>query len=267
VNSILITISIVKYIIFNYFSDANIIYYFLVYFFTYLVRNYLMLVILSISIRHKKFIHQENNSNNSNYQLSSHLYMISSTLIDSIFNLLINIYLIDDLSYSIDSVIYGILYFIPKSFIFEIVLDFFHYWSHRICHIYKYLYRTIHKTHHTHHEPVMINTYYFSQMDSIMTVSIPTVLAIYLTPYNFSLFEYVMLSVYKQYTELAGHSGKKLSPSSSFPQCVWLPKILNIELYSEDHNMHHNLNNCNYSKRFSLWDKIFGTYKKYIATN
>jgi len=104
-------------------------------------------------------------------------------------------------------------------------------------------------------------------MDSIMTVSIPTVLAIYLTPYNFSLFEYVMLSVYKQYTELAGHSGKKLSPSSSFPQCVWLPKILNIELYSEDHNMHHNLNNCNYSKRFSLWDKIFGTYKKYIATN
>ena len=77
----------------------------------------------------------------------------------------------------------------------------------------------------------------------------------------------IFLSVYKQYTELAGHSGKLLSPASSFPQCIWLPRLLNIELYAESHDMHHKVSNCNYAKRFSLWDNIFGTYVTPKNTN
>ena len=50
-----------------------------------------------------------------------------------------------------------------------------------------------------------------------------------------------------------------MRPTSSFPQCIWLPRLFNIELYTEDHDLHHSRNNCNYSKRFSLWDKIFKT--------
>jgi sterol desaturase/sphingolipid hydroxylase (fatty acid hydroxylase superfamily) len=69
-----------------------------------------------------------------------------------------------------------------------------------------------------------------------------------------------MISAYKQYTELAGHSGKMLSPASSFPQFIWLPRLFNIQLYAEDHDLHHKVSNCNFAKRFSLWDKVFGTY-------
>jgi sterol desaturase/sphingolipid hydroxylase (fatty acid hydroxylase superfamily) len=70
-----------------------------------------------------------------------------------------------------------------------------------------------------------------------------------------------MIIVYKNFIEISGHSGKKLYPTSCFSQFKWLPQWLNIELYTEDHDLHHSLNNCNYGKRFSLWDKLFNTYK------
>ena len=75
-----------------------------------------------------------------------------------------------------------------------------------------------------------------------------------------SQYEHIMMKSYKSITELSGHTGKK-NKSSSFIQCIWLAKSLNIELTNNDHNTHHVFVNCNYSKRFSLWDKIFLSYK------
>ncbi len=75
------------------------------------------------------------------------------------------------------------------------------------------------------------------------------------------MFEFYLITVYKIFIEIAGHTGKISKPTCSFPQFIWLPKMLNIELYSEDHSLHHSKINCNYSKRFSLWDKIFGTFR------
>lgn len=69
-----------------------------------------------------------------------------------------------------------------------------------------------------------------------------------------------LIMIYKIFIEISGHSGKKIK-ATSFPQFMWLPKIFDIELRTEDHDLHHTLNNCNYSKRFKLWDKIFSTYK------
>lgn len=43
----------------------------------------------------------------------------------------------------------------------------------------------------------------------------------------------------------------------------WLPRLFNFQLkVEEDHDLH-----CNYSKRFTLWDKVFGTFveKKEIS--
>ena len=34
-----------------------------------------------------------------------------------------------------------------------------------------------------------------------------------------------------------------------------------MELYVEDHDLHHLKGNCNFSKRFSLWDRVFGTFE------
>ena len=75
-----------------------------------------------------------------------------------------------------------------------------------------------------------------------------------------SYTQFSFMVIYKNFVEISGHCGKQLHPTSSFSQCMWVPKMMNIELYAEDHDLHHSLHNCNYAKRFSLWDKLFWTY-------
>jgi sterol desaturase/sphingolipid hydroxylase (fatty acid hydroxylase superfamily) len=147
--------------------------------------------------------------------------------------------------------------FIPRSFLFELIFDFFHYWIHRISH-YRYLYR-FHKTHHKYPSPNSWTTFYMHPIDLVLSYSIPFLISSLLVPFN--SLEFAVLTVYMAYQEIAGHLGKEIYPSSCFAQCVWLPRALNIELYTEDHHNHHRSNNCNYSKRFIIWDKIFGTFK------
>ena len=126
--------------------------------------------------------------------------------------------------------------------------------------IQKYIYKFLHKKHHTFKHPIAIITFYQDPIDLIITNSIPTIISLLLFPY-ISYLQFNYITIYKIFTEICGHSGKKSYPTSSFLQFMWLPKFLKIELYTEDHDLHHSLNNCNYSKRFSLWDKIFNTYK------
>ena len=145
------------------------------------------------------------------------------------------------------------------SFIFEIIFDFFHYWTHRISHNNKYLYIYSHKSHHKFRHPISILTFYHNPLDLIITNSIPQYLTLLLFPY-LSFFQFNIILTYKTFIEISGHSGKKLYPSGSFTQFIWLPKLLNISLYTEDHDLHHDKSNYNYAKRFSLWDKVFGTY-------
>ena len=64
---------------------------------------------------------------------------------------------------------------------------------------------------------------------------------------------------YKAYVEAAGHAGCE-SRATSFPQCVWLPRWLGIALRTADHDAHHGAAAVNFAKRFTLWDRVFGTY-------
>jgi sterol desaturase/sphingolipid hydroxylase (fatty acid hydroxylase superfamily) len=107
-----------------------------------------------------------------------------------------------------------------------------------------------------------MTTFYHHPLDILLTISLPTMLSLLLLP-SVSSFEFVLLSVYKIFSEISGHAGKRLAPTGSFPQFIWLPKWLSIELYTEDHDLHHSMNNCNYAKRFSLWDKVFGTFRTF----
>jgi sphinganine C4-monooxygenase len=259
VNGTLITISVIKYIIYVFSKSSNTFNNFVIMYFTYICRNYGMLYLLTTATKHKPYLSIANAKNESNTQLKSHIYLFSTTFFDTLINLFIYKKLIEQ-AFSMVNILSSILYFIPMSFVFEVILDFFHYWSHRMLHLNKTLYKKTHNTHHQHASPIFINAYYFSPFDLILSISIPMMLTFIILPYKVTLFEFFMISVYKQYTELAGHSGKMLAPASSFPQCIWLPRLLNIELYAEDHNAHHKLSRCNFAKRFSLWDKVFGTY-------
>jgi len=152
----------------------------------------------------------------------------------------------------------NIIYFIPQSFAFEIVLDFGHYWTHRLVHTYPFLYRTIHKK---HHNDTLINVYTsFSHniSDYLVTNTVPMLLASYMVP--MSKYQFTLQFIFKSLVEIGGHSGK-IQNSGSFPQCIYLPRFLGIELTNKNHNEHHINPLCNFSKRFSLWDKLFGTFR------
>jgi len=189
------------------------------------------------------------------YPYEFHVYLLRTTAIESITHVFLRDWIV--FSKEINSVIY----WIPLCFLFEVVFDFFHYIAHRTLH-HPLLYRHFHKTHHTFPHPIAITAFYQDPIDLIIANSIPTCLALSLIP-SISYFEWNVMLIYKNFIEIVGHSGKLSSPISSFPQCIWLPKWFGMELYTEDHDLHHSLNNCNYSKRFSLWDRVFGTYSAF----
>lgn len=155
--------------------------------------------------------------------------------------------------------IYEILSFIPKTFAFEVIFDLFHYITHRISHSNKYLYM-FHKIHHLHAKPVAVKSFTHHPIDLLLSNSIPMIITsklISLTKNQLNIF-----LIYKTFIEIAGHSGHMSHPSSSFPQFIFIPKLLGIEYYTEDHDMHHLVSKGNYAKRFKLWDVVFGTYIK-----
>lgn len=155
--------------------------------------------------------------------------------------------------------------FIPMSFFMEIVFDFFHYWTHRMVHQSRDLYMKVHRHHHRFKRPTPLSTFYQHPMDVFLTNSIPLIMSLFTMSrlVDVSRFQYALFLICKTYVETSGHSFKELSPSSSFIQCMWLPRVFlgGIQLYSEDHTLHHLASNCNYSKRFSLWDRVYGTYR------
>jgi sterol desaturase/sphingolipid hydroxylase (fatty acid hydroxylase superfamily) len=154
-------------------------------------------------------------------------------------------------------IIWDFLTFVPYSICFEFIFDFLHYWTHRYSHQNPSLYKHFHKKHHSITHPTAITTFYQHPIDLILTNSIPAFISLYLIP--FSPLQVSVLAVYKTYIEIAGHLGKRMYPMGSVPQLPFLQR-LRIQLYVEDHDLHHTRNNCNYAKRLSIWDKVFGTY-------
>lgn len=159
---------------------------------------------------------------------------------------------------------YSLLVFIIKSFCFEIVFDLLHYWTHRIAHSNALVYKWIHKSHHKYNHPNAFTTFYMSPLDVSLTYCLPLAVSLYVVPLN--RWQFNLMTTFLTYQEVGGHLNKQMAPTSSFAQCVWIPRILRIELHTEDHNLHHTKVICNFSKRFSLWDKVFGTYRSGIKS-
>lgn len=155
------------------------------------------------------------------------------------------------------------LSFIVKTFYLEVVFDFFHYWSHRLSHEIPWLYRCCHKIHHRHAHPTALRTFHHHPVDLFLTNTLPMLFALSLCPFGSDALFWHRFLVYKSFVEISGHTSKIMAPSGSFPQFVWLVRFMGIQLFSEEHTLHHTRNQCNYSKRFSLWDRCFGTYRSF----
>jgi len=236
-------------------------------FFILLFRNYFIINFIDYAIKDKKYIiHKQTIENSSinnvhNYSLENHTSHLQIVLLETIEVYIIHKYLSTNVNYLFD-----ITTFIPISFLYEIIFDFFHYWAHRTCHVNHFLYRNIHKKHHKHYNLTSIVTFYQNPLDFILSVTIPEMITLYILQslfFKLSLFQFILVLNYKLFSEIAGHSGKHTN-SCGFVQFIWLPRFLNIEIRTEDHDLHHKLLLCNYSKRFVIWDKLFNTYTKPI---
>lgn len=248
INSGLIFIGLFQYFCNCLFSSIFFIYV------SNIAKNYLLLSIINNSVKKKNLLSTINVPTES-YRYEFHINILTSSFVETGTSLYINNYLVE-----INNATFNVFLFIPLSFIYELTFDFFHYWIHRVSHENKYLYKFFHKKHHKYNNINSYITFYQSPIDLLLSNSLPQIMSLLIFPY-FSGLEYEILSIYLKYQEISGHNGHKTYPTSCFSQFIWLPRLLNIQLYSEDHFLHHSLNNCNYAKRFSLWDKLFNTYK------
>lgn len=257
-NSIINFISINTFLFTLAWIQLKLILYFPVYI-VLLLRNYLLIYLIDYLTTNKKSI-KKNQHNLSKISWLDHYNVFKSTITEVITYVIVNkLFIKKDLNNFFQNPII----FILSSFYFEIILDFFHYWTHRISHEIPILYKMFHKQHHNNKYPVSIQTFCHHPIDLIITNTIPVILTISLCPFSIGSSFWHQLLAYKSFVEISGHTSVVAHPSGSFPQFIWLPKYFNIQLFTEEHTLHHSLNNCNYSKRFSIWDKIFGTYKSY----
>ncbi|KNC79342.1 hypothetical protein SARC_08264 [Sphaeroforma arctica JP610] len=157
-----------------------------------------------------------------------------------------------------DAAVLSVPAFAAKLFAWEILFDLGFYMAHRTVHAYPWLYRLAHKEHHSHRYVTVLTTHLQNPIDGTLNNLIPCVLACFLVP-RFSPFEFQLVMAYKVLGELAGHTGA-VTEQSSFPILVQVPRLLGIELRTIDHNHHHTHNIGNFGKRFSLWDKLLGTF-------
>lgn len=215
------------------------------------IRNLCLLQFIHYATRHKPPL--SSSVPRESYPYEFHLHLLRSTAVESLTHVLIKKWIV----FSEGS---HVIFWIPVCFLFEIVFDLFHYVAHRGLH-HPWVYRYLHKTHHRFDHPIAITAFYQDPIDLLLTNSIPTFLTLSIIP-SISYFEWNLMTIYKMFIEIAGHTGKASAPISSFPLFMWLPKALGIELYTEDHDLHHSMNHCNYAKRFSLWDKVGGTYRR-----
>lgn len=252
INTILISLSFIEYCSsFSTYTNFSLI----------IFRNYLLIDLLDISLNDKEYIDKEKRQKPTEYFYREFdMYVLSSSLIEALsFNVIDKYYLT-----SSDITINDFVYFIPTSFMFELIFDFFHYITHRLMHN-NYIYQYLHKSHHKFKYPTSIITFYQHPIDLIITNIFPTFMTLFIinnfNEHKMTLFTFKMISTYLKFIEISGHTGKHFN-GSSFPQFFWIPKLFCIKLTTEEHDLHHSINNCNYSKRFILWDKIFRTYKK-----
>ena len=145
-----------------------------------------------------------------------------------------------------------------RLFLFELVFDGLFYAAHRLAHT-SWLYPRIHKLHHRHtHDVWLLSSLQMSGADVVLTHTLPVLGALTLVPMAAGV-EICIVKTYLLFQELYGHAGVT-HRGRNFGPAPFLVQWLGIELRAEDHQRHHIKASCNFSKRFSFFDKVFGTW-------
>ncbi len=141
----------------------------------------------------------------------------------------------------------------------ELAFDALFYVAHRGVHAVPSVYRAVHKLHHSHtHDLRRLSALQMSAADVVLTHTLPVLGALALVPLAPGL-ELSVAKTYLLFQELYGHAGCE-HRGRCFGPAPWLTEALGIELRAADHQRHHVQGSVNFSKRFSLFDRLFGTW-------
>jgi len=169
------------------------------------------------------------------------------------------------------------LVFLPmllaKMVVYDTIYDLGFYWQHRLCHEIPWLYRHFHKEHHTltevqKTEDPLIKSWHtvpgWFDLLSAMAMQIPAMVFLNaLGSHPLLRTTGLDISFILGYIMIQEHLGHVEGPLACEINAMPSVKMLNIigipHTPSNYHILHHNVLNCNYSKRVFLWDIIFGT--------
>ena len=162
----------------------------------------------------------------------------------------------------------GYLTLLFKVFLWTLAYDFFYYCLHRGLHLSQPLFSMIHAKHHSLVTPTAKATLYHTVSEQILEILTPTLAVQILAggmgpPFSFchlTCAELAFAYTNIQVLEVLGHSGYDW-PGSSFVYLPVLPQLMGIDLRVVDHDAHHRDRVVNFSKQFTAWDRVFGTYQ------
>lgn len=135
-----------------------------------------------------------------------------------------------------------------QNIIFLFGEDFFEYWGHRMLHV-PFLYKWIHKEHHQFRTPFGLSASVAHPLETIILGAATFIPAIIVRPHLFTFFVWIEL---RQLDAVLTHCGY------DFPNPCHL---LSFYGGTKFHDYHHVSFNFNYASRFTIFDKLFGTYK------
>ena len=146
-----------------------------------------------------------------------------------------------------------------KLLAFELIFDGLFYIAHRAVHSHPLVYRLVHKLHHKHtHELWLLSSLQMTPADVLITHTLPVLGALWAVPIRPGL-ELAVAKTYLLFQELYGHAGVE-HKGRNFGPAPFLAAYFDVELRAVDHQRHHIQASCNFSKRFSLFDRLFGTW-------
>jgi len=98
-------------------------------------------------------------------------------------------------------------FFLCRMLLMEVVFDFVHYTTHRLCHEVPLLYTCIHKIHHRDHADLHVgSTLQMHPVDGLLTNTLPLLVTVAVVPLQ-SRWELHAYAAYKTAQELFGHCG------------------------------------------------------------
>ncbi|KAI9294356.1 hypothetical protein K502DRAFT_324881 [Neoconidiobolus thromboides FSU 785] len=140
---------------------------------------------------------------------------------------------------------YSLSYLFASIFMFLFFTDFFIYWIHRGLHHPK-VYKSLHKLHHQILVPTPYASHAFHFLDGYLQ-SIPYHLFVFIFPFHKYL--YIGFFIIVNLWTVLIHDGAYFNDG----------EIINS---TSNHTMHHLYFNVNYGQYFTIWDKLFNSYKK-----